>query len=94
MKRVCKDVDKDPLPKQYGRLGYRQFSDEIRTCARTFVELQQKRHEADYDPQMSKTLTDAIDAIGDAELAIRKLRASSAAERDDFLALLLVGARE
>ncbi len=94
MKRVCEDIDKDPLPKRYERLGYRRFSDEIRICARTFVELQQKRHEADYDPQMSKTFTEASDAIGDAELAITELAASSAAERDDFLALLLVGARD
>jgi len=94
MKKVCDEVDKDVLAKKYRRLGYGQFGEDIRVCARTFVELQQKRHDADYDPQLPITLSEAFDAIADVELAIARLEVSPLGERDDFLALLLVGSRE
>jgi hypothetical protein len=94
MKRVCEDIDKDKLPKKYERLGYGSFPSHIRFCARTFVELQQKRHQADYDPQVETALTDALSAIADAEFAMTLLADDEPEERGDFLALLLVGARD
>ena len=53
------------------------FPNNIRSCADAFVALQQRRHDADYDPDYRVLRADALDAIQQAEDAIRDLKAST-----------------
>jgi uncharacterized protein (UPF0332 family) len=69
------------------------FSASILRCAKTFVELQVLRHDADYDPDARYNRTEALNAIALAEDAIRSLRASSKKDRRAFAVLLLLKKR-
>lgn len=75
-------------------------SPELRLVAETFVELQEGRHDADYDPARRLTRAEAIDLVERAEAAtkawtaVRKMGPRSRAyslEARVFLASLLVG---
>ncbi len=61
-----------------------RFSRGIQGFADTFVELQEKRHEADYDPFFSLDRSDVLIYIADAEVAIGKLQESDLRDRTAF----------
>jgi hypothetical protein len=65
----------------------------FKLCAATFVTLQQKRHDADYDPHFRILRSEAIDLIDQAELAIGNLLASSKRDRREFAVSLLMKKR-
>jgi uncharacterized protein (UPF0332 family) len=65
----------------------------IQSCADAFVALQQKRHEADYDPDYRVLRADALDAIQLAEDAIRDLKASPKRDRRAFAVQILMKKR-
>jgi uncharacterized protein (UPF0332 family) len=69
------------------------FPNTIKTCADAFVALQQKRHDADYDPDYRVLRADALDAIQQAEDAIRNLKASSKRDRRAFAVQILIKKR-
>ena len=58
-------------------------------CADAFVDLQQMRHDADYDPAHWVLRADALEAIIMAETAIRLLKASPRKDRIAFAVQLL-----
>jgi uncharacterized protein (UPF0332 family) len=64
------------------------FDAGIQGCAAAFVELQENRHEADYDPSLKIALSDAKTAVAKAQSAIAMLNGSPDAERFLFLTLL------
>lgn len=70
------------------------FPNTIKTCADAFVALQQKRHEADYDPDYRVLRADALDAIQQAEDAIRNLKASPRRDRLAFAVQILMKKRK
>ncbi len=70
------------------------FPNSIKSCADAFVALQQKRHEADYDPDYRVLRADALDAIQQAEDAIRDLRASPRRDRLAFAVQILMKKRK
>ena len=70
------------------------FPATIKHCADAFVTLQQKRHDADYDPDCRVLRADAIEAIDLAEKAIKDLRATSKRDRRAFAAQLLFAKRK
>ena len=61
-----------------------RFSRGIQGFADTFVELQEKRHEADYAPFFSLDRSDVLIYIADAEVAIGKLQESDLRDRTAF----------
>ena len=65
------------------------FPTAMKRCADAFVTLQQKRHDADYDPTRRGLRTDAVAAIVMAEAAIVCLRSSPKPERRAFAVFLL-----
>lgn len=65
----------------------------IRSCADAFVSLQQKRHDADYDPDHRVMRADALSAIQEAENAIRSLVASPKRDRTAFAVQILLKKR-
>lgn len=70
------------------------FPNSIKSCADAFVALQQKRHEADYDPDYRVLRADALDAIQQAEDAIRALRTSARRDRRAFAVQILMKKRK
>jgi len=71
---------------QARNLGY---PEEIKTCSAIFIELQEMRHRADYDPDYRLTRAVALQAVDMAERAIRSLKAASRTDRKAFAVLLL-----
>ena len=63
-----------------------KFPKELEDFAAHFITLQEKRHEADYDPHVRITKTDASSAISTAEAAIRKLNKTRIKDRRAFAA--------
>ena len=69
------------------------FPDGIVTCARLFVDLQQRRHDADYNPLTWITRSEAMETIDQAEFAISSLRATSRRDRRAFAIQILLRRR-
>lgn len=94
MRTTAIDATKATMPpKLVEASGYTQFSEQIQAAARAFVELQQKRHSADYDPQFRFSKSDARVAI---ELAIfggGMFDIANATERRSFLLCMLMPQR-
>lgn len=89
LKELCDDVRKPtPPPKVAGYAPAGGFGLEIRALAVAVIELQQKRHDADYDPRDRVKTADAILAIRTGRSAVERLTRAGEGERRRFLALL------
>jgi uncharacterized protein (UPF0332 family) len=80
MKGVCTEVLKSPAARGFGM--------EVVSCARLFVELQDSRQTADYDPSATITIDHAHAAVNKAEKAMRDFAAAPELQRRLFLTLL------
>ena len=69
------------------------FPSEIRYFARTFVDTQQDRHCADYDPDVSFVKADVMRLIDYAEDAIRRFQQVPARDRRAFAVYVLLPTR-
>ncbi len=69
------------------------FPGEIQYFARVFVEMQQDRHRADYDPDVSFIKADVIQPIDLAEDAIHRFQQAPARDRRAFAVYVLLPAR-
>lgn len=65
------------------------FDAQIKSFATAVIELQEKRHTADYDPQLRVRRSDALLAIGTARAAVDALGRAGNGERKAYLTLLL-----
>ena len=63
-----------------------KFPKEIEDFANQFAALQEKRHQADYDPFSRFTRNDVLTSIEAAETAIRKLQKSNVKDKRAFAA--------
>jgi hypothetical protein len=95
MKTLCSSVDRSPLPRNLQRqLGRSSIHSDIRDFAGTFIVLQEARHLADYDPLAHLVVQDALDLIDQTQLAIDAVQRAPSDQLADFLALMLVQARD
>lgn len=69
------------------------FPAELIRVGDAFRDLQEARHQADYDPTHRVSRTDALAAIASAEDGLAKLRSASTKYRVAFAVLLLLRAR-
>jgi len=69
------------------------FPPEIIGCAKEFIELQEVRHKADYDPVARFTRTAALEWVSRAESAIIRLRSAPRRDRKAFALHLLLRRR-
>lgn len=69
------------------------FPPAIRTCANSFITLQEERHQADYNPDYRTTRADAQTRVDEAEAAIAALNAASPKDRRAFLIHLIIKKR-
>ena len=90
LKRICNDITKRTLPERYLRyLPPGGFGTDIEAVATAIVDLQEKRHQADYDPRFRVSASDASLAIKTAQTALQRLRSASRARQKAFNNLLL-----
>ncbi len=65
----------------------------MRDFASGFVQLQEERYRADYDPSSSFKLSDSENGVKQAEAAMTAFDQAPPDEKADVLALMLVGSR-
>lgn len=91
---LCDEAKKMNLPAKYSKyLPPNGLGPNIQAFATALVDLQEKRHSADYDPLIRVTTSDARLAIATAKSAVRRFRFTSATRRKTFLALLFFAPR-
>jgi uncharacterized protein (UPF0332 family) len=90
IRELCEEVQKQTLRSKFRRYAPpKGFGVDIADFATAVVELQEKRHAADYDVMIRMNRSDAIVAIAQARAALGRFDKASQAERLAFLSLLL-----
>jgi hypothetical protein len=90
LKDLCVEARKHTPPAKYAPYFPAQgFDPNIQAFAAAAIELQQKRHLADYDPQPRFSRSDAKLAISTARSAVQRFRAAGEEDRKAFLTLLV-----
>jgi len=85
----CENVKKPQPSARFVRYASAGFDQSMRTFAAAVVELQERRHSADYDPSERFRKADAILALSTGQAALSRLRGASAPSRRMFLSVLL-----
>jgi hypothetical protein len=94
IRETAEDLTKSKPPAKYQPyLPTGGFGADIRGFAGTIAQLQEKRHEADYNPLIRIGRSDVLVASREARTALQKYRTASDDERNAFLWLLLFRAR-
>lgn len=94
LRSVCEDVIKTALPAKYRMHEPRGgFGPDIRALATAVVDLQEKRHSADYDPLFRVGMSDALLAVATARTALDRLKSASGAKRRAFLSVVVFSPR-
>lgn len=90
LRELCDGVRKSTLPARLApHAPEAGFGKNIPEFAAGLIELQDKRHEADYDPSGLVRTADALAAVRTARSAIQRFEKASLKRRKAFLALLL-----
>jgi hypothetical protein len=90
LRHICAEVQKStPRPKLRAYFPEGGFHRNIRGFGRIAVELQTKRHDADYDPLARFTTLDVRVIVGEARAAITAFKSAPGNERLMFLTLLV-----
>jgi hypothetical protein len=90
LRTLCEEVKKPILPAKYAPYAPKGgFGANIGAFAVAVLELQQKRHAADYDPAIRVRTSDASLAIRTATAALARFNGAEVAEREAFLTLLV-----
>jgi hypothetical protein len=91
---LCEDVVKTTPPAKYSNyVPMGGFGPDLIALATAVVELQEKRHAADYDPLFRARMSDAVLAVATSRTALVRFRAASRARRKAFLSLLVFSPR-
>ncbi|MFS8039097.1 hypothetical protein ACI7BZ_19420 [Xanthobacter sp. AM11] len=86
---VCQDLAKATPPAKYNSyLPSSGFCSEITEFCTAFVDLQERRHSADYDPSERFSIADVEMLVNTATSAITKLNAASPQERRLFVHII------
>jgi hypothetical protein len=90
LRELCEHVQKQTLPARFAPYAPDQgFDPNIVAFATAIVELQEKRHRADYDPLIRVSSSEAILVVKAARAALARLQQAEPSSRDAFLTLLL-----
>jgi hypothetical protein len=90
LRRLCGDIVKDPLPKRYSSVAPRDgFDPDLIAFATAFVDLQEKRYLADYDPLYTVRTVDALQVAATGRSALSRFKGVNRASRKAFLALVV-----
>jgi hypothetical protein len=90
LRDLCKELQKSTLSNRFKSYSPVQgFDPNITEFAAVVVELQEKRHSADYDVMTRMNRSDAAVAIATARAALNRFVTASEPQRSAFLSLLL-----
>jgi hypothetical protein len=90
LRDLCKEVQKPTLSNKFRpHAPSSGFGPNVTAFAAAVVELQEKRHSADYDVMIRMNKSDAVLAISTARAALRRFSKASKTRRLAFLSLLL-----
>jgi hypothetical protein len=90
LREFCKDIQKSTLPDKYKPYAPQGgFGSDIVRFAAAIVQLQEKRHAADYDPMVTVTQSDAILLIAASRAALSGFQNATPDQRTIFLTMLL-----
>lgn len=94
LRRLCEDVKKKTLPEkilQYEPTG--GFGQDLIALTTAVVDLQEKRHLADYDPLFRVGMSDAVLAVATGRTAMARFQNANRPRRKAFLSLLVFSPR-
>jgi hypothetical protein len=90
LRDICREVQKSNLINRLKPYAPSNgFGPNITAFAAAVVELQEKRHAADYDVMIRMNKSDAVLAINTAKAALRRFNKASKARRLAYLSVLL-----
>jgi ATP phosphoribosyltransferase regulatory subunit HisZ len=91
---LCSEAKKTTLTARISRYAPASgFGLNVQAFAAAFLELYEKRHAADYDPQYRATSSDVQLAIRTGRSAVRRFSKATSGRRKAFLTLLLFSPR-
>jgi hypothetical protein len=91
---LCEDVGKPTLPAKYAKYAPGGgFGPDLKAFAAAIIDLQEKRHLADYDPQFRVRASDAVVVVTAARDALTRFRSASRPQRRALMTLLLFSPR-
>lgn len=94
LRGLCTNVEKTTLPKKYIKYEPRGgFGPDLTALATAVVELQEKRHAADYDPLFRVNMTDAVLAVATGRTALIRFRRANSTRRKAFISLAVFSPR-
>ena len=94
LRDLCVAINKPKMPAKYSSYEPKKgFGLNVRAFAAAVLELQEKRHAADYDPMVRMRASDADLALVTARSAIERFQSASQSQRKSFLTLLLFAPR-
>lgn len=94
LRSLCEDIVKSTLPAKYSRYQPSGgFGPDLIAVATAVVDLQEKRHLADYDPHYRVGLSDAVLAVATAQSALTRFRIANRTRQKAFLSLLVFSPR-
>lgn len=89
LRSLCMEVKKQKLSAKYHLYAPTGFAREVKSFAGSVIELQEKRHSADYDPSATFNVRRTALMLDEARQAIGRFANASADQRRAFLLLLL-----
>lgn len=94
LRELCGDIRKLTLPAKYSAYSPRGgFGPDLVALANAVVDLQEKRHLADYDPLYRVNISDAVLAVATARSALQRFSAANRSSRKMFVSLLAFSPR-
>lgn len=94
LRSICEDVVKTTIPAKFSKYEPRGgFGPDLKALATAVIELQEKRHAADYDPLFRARRSDAVLAVATGRTALVRLSSSSSTRRKAFLSLVVFSPR-
>src|SRR5882672_140703 len=88
LRALCDNVSKASLPAKYSKYAPKGgFGGDLEAVASALVDLQDKRHLADYDPTFKARTSDAFLAVATARDALSRFRRASRQSRRAFVSL-------
>jgi hypothetical protein len=94
LRTLCEDVGKRTLPGKYAKYAPAGgFGPDLVAVATAFVDLQEKRHSADYDPLFRVSTSDAVLAVATSRAALARFRNAPRPRMKAFLSLVIFSPR-
>lgn len=94
LRSICEDVVKTKLPAKFSKYEPKGgFGPDLIALATAVIELQEKRHLADYDPLFSVKRSDAVLAVKTGRTALVRFKSANRTRRKAFLSLVVFSPR-